>query len=140
MPFANVERIRGLLSRAYATADMCPILSRFGILELGITRASKEWQFVRVKPQFTLLLVVVSGCAEVICGDRWCEIGPETAYLMPDNVPHGYTLANGSREWSYAWVRCEPCASIVTRIKSARTQTRRVPSYSLHAACRGLIT
>ncbi len=138
MQLHEVEGFRDLISRAVVFRESCPPLADLGVLEVGITHAGGEWCFVRPMPAFALVLVTIAGRGVVAHEDRWQEIGPETAYIMPIGAPHGYRVASGA-DWHYAWVKFDDTSRFPSVFRGGSPVVVPAAAYSLHAANRGLI-
>ena len=139
MKLKETERFCDVISRAVVTDEVCSSLSNLGILDVGVTRAGSQWCFIRMAPAYSLVLVSIDGRGTVVCDDRWQSIGPETAYLMPAGVTHGYSVAKDSADWNYAWVRFSDTTKFSALFSSSVPKVFPAASHSLHAANRGLI-
>ncbi|MBA2482456.1 MAG: helix-turn-helix transcriptional regulator [Planctomycetes bacterium] len=74
-----------------------------GIAMAGVTEASKDYAFVRERPQRSQVLACVRGSGEVLVGGRWTPCLPGTVYVTPHEVPHAYR-STGRAGWRIAWV------------------------------------
>ena len=98
-------------------ADLCPALRSAGVRLCGISEARAPYRMGRPSPDFTEVLVVLSGEGRVwIEGEGWRVVRAGDAYLAPCRRPQGFVPAPG-RRWRFAWVHffetAEGVASVV---------------------------
>jgi AraC family transcriptional regulator, arabinose operon regulatory protein len=139
MQFLETEHFLDVISRAVASGEACPALAALGVEDVGITHAGPRWCFVRPSPPFALVLLSISGRGSVIHGGEWEEIGPETAYVMPQGRVHGYRVAPDHGQWQYAWVRFSDPSKFGMLFAGDEPRVMPAGAYSLQAANRGLI-
>jgi AraC-like DNA-binding protein len=84
-------------------AEACRSLGDAGITATGLSDAGRGYHMVRLRPQYSHLLVCFSGRGQVLIDDRWeiCTAG--NAYLAPPLVPHAFQTIRNQR-WGFCWV------------------------------------
>lgn len=137
--FFEIANFCDVLSRAVTTQETCPALEIFGALDIGITHVTGEWCFVRLQPNFALVLVGISGGGSVIVDGKWQEIGPQTAYVMPAGKLHGYRPGATQKDWKYVWVRLHSESRFAALFQAREAHCFPAAAYSLLAANQGLI-
>jgi AraC family transcriptional regulator of arabinose operon len=139
MQLIEKEGFLDVIERRTVEASACSALRKFGLLEIGVTKAGGEWCFIRPQPAFGLVLATISGKGLVVSEGGWREAGENSACLMPAGAPHGYRVSPDVKEWSYAWVRFEPEADYPSLFSESRPRLAEALSYSLSAANHGLL-
>jgi AraC-like DNA-binding protein len=138
MQHVAIENFYNVVDRQTVDCSKCPALARIGVIEVGITHATVGWHFQRVSSDHAFLAVSIGGMGEVAVGNRWLKAGPETAYLMPPHVFHGYRVAPGA-EWRYVWVRFTDASRYSNLFAPSKTRLVEVAGYSVLAAVEGII-
>lgn len=139
MRLIETEGFLDVIDRRTVDRAVCPALSKFGLLEVGVTKAGGDWCFIRPEPAFGLVLATISGKGLVVSEGGWREAGGDSAYIMPAGVPHGYRVSPEVKEWHYAWVRFEAGAAYPGLFRESGPWLARAVSYSLRAANEGLL-
>lgn len=85
----------------------CPSLGLYGIELTGISSALPPFRMTRLRPQFSHLLVCISGCGNVRLEAKWACCEPDMAYVTPSGPSHGYRALAGTC-WEFAWVSYKP--------------------------------
>jgi len=85
----------------------CSPLRRFGIRLLGVSQATRPFQFSRLRPDMMQILVGLGGEGVAWVDGEWRRITPGQAYLTPAHVPHAY---QASGNWEIGWCIFEPDA------------------------------
>jgi AraC family transcriptional regulator of arabinose operon len=139
MQLIEKEGFLDVIERRTVQSSACPALRKFGLLEVGVTKAGGEWCFIRPEPAFGLVLATIAGKGLVVSEGGWREAGENSAYIMPAGAPHGYRVSPEVKEWSYAWVRFEPDADYPSLFGESRPRMAEAMSYSISAANHGLL-
>lgn len=85
------------------TERQCASLVRCGIRVLGMSLADETFEFVRLEPAMSQVLVCQSGKGQVLVENRWVDCTPGWAYITPENMLHGYHAVSGE-PWQVFWV------------------------------------
>lgn len=101
--FREMHTIGSRTREGLATPEMAPALTAHGFRLVGWTEAREGFAFARRAPDFSQILVTVSGVGEAWTGEGWRQMGTGTAYLTPPGVPHAYRAVSGE-SWSFVWV------------------------------------
>jgi AraC family transcriptional regulator of arabinose operon len=139
MLLVETEGFVDVIDRKVVDGEVCPLLRKLGIRDVGITRAGGDWAFIRPSPGFGLILVTIGGEGLVVAEGSWKEAGKGAAYVMPAEAPHGYRVSPKVKEWHYVWVRFEPDASYPEIFREPGPWLTQAAAYSLHAANMGLL-
>ncbi len=100
--FREIHNIGGRTREGLVTPEMAPALNAYGFRLVGWSEAREGFAFTRRSPDFSQILVVVSGIGEAWTEEGWQRIGPGGAYLTPPHVPHSYRFL-GTETWSFVW-------------------------------------
>ena len=87
---------------------LCPTFPADRIWLAGLSRATRDFRFVRHHPRMAQLLVCFRGTGRVWVEDAWQPCGPGRAYLTPVGQFHAYQA--GPR-WEVGWIIYEPEAA-----------------------------
>ena len=82
--------------------SLCPPLAAEGIVLVGLSEASPDFQFVRLSPRWGQILVCLSGMGRVWVDNSWKSCGPGLAYVTPPNITHAYAAET---RWNVCWLQ-----------------------------------
>jgi AraC-like DNA-binding protein len=84
-------------------APVCPSLTQYGIIHLGVVEAFEPYRFVRPQAIASELIACCSGRGRVLIDGDWADCTPGTAVIMPQYSAIGY-YACGGEPWKLVWV------------------------------------
>lgn len=84
-------------------SSACPTLSNNHILGVGVSDAEAGFEFVRLRPDISVILACVSGQGEVMVEGNWRVCSKGTAYVTPSHTPHAYRAVEAT-PWRLCWV------------------------------------
>ena len=104
MSLSEIHIIGDKTQELLVGADLCPALRAAGVRLCGVSEARAPYRMGRPSPDFTEVLVVLSGEGRVwLEGEGWRTVGAGDAYLAPCRKPQGFAPSPG-RRWRFAWV------------------------------------
>ena len=104
MSLSEIHIIGDKTQELVVGADLCPALRPAGVRLCGISEARAPYRMQRPWPDFTEVLVVLSGEGRVWLDDGgWHTVRAGDAYLAPCRKPQGFFPSPG-RRWRFAWV------------------------------------
>ncbi|MFA7345224.1 MAG: AraC family transcriptional regulator [Terrimicrobiaceae bacterium] len=115
----------------------CPLLQMHGIRIAGISEASRGFQFVRTRPDMSVLMLSIKGHGRACVDGKYRNFLPGMAYLMPPRVLHGYEAAGGG-VWRICWVCYDEAKGQAPIISSDKPKLVRAAGGPLEEAVRGL--
>ncbi len=86
------------------SAPVCPLLTNYQILHLGVGSYPPPFEIVRLKLGGSYFLASLSGLGEVLVDGRWQPCAPHHAFLLPPGTFHAFR-SRGERPWQFVWVR-----------------------------------
>ncbi len=82
---------------------VCPALTEFDMIHLGVVTAFKPYRFVRPILSATLFLACLGGEGHVLTDGEWVICKAGSAVLLQPHTPVEY-YASGSSGWELVWV------------------------------------
>ena len=114
----------------------CPTSALYGITALGISRADRDFCWVRRQPSMSVVMVCFGGEGRVLVEGSWRRCGEGMAYITPLRALHAYRAVADVR-WDVCWVVYEPPGQLPTVALTAPTLAEVGPS-ALPGIVRGL--
>jgi AraC-like DNA-binding protein len=84
-----------------------PLMHDLRIGLAGVSDAGRNFEMVRLRPNYGHIVACFSGHGEVWVDGHWRQCRPGMVYLTPPGQPHAYHTLPGVR-WGFAWVWWHP--------------------------------
>lgn len=100
----------------------CPTAALHGITALGVSRAGRDFYWVRRQPNMSVVMVCFGGEGRVLVEGSWRRCSEGMAYITPLRALHAYR-AVADVPWDVCWVVYEPPGRLPTVALSTPTLT-----------------